>query len=103
MIRRPPRSTLFPYTTLFRSVSLLEGSATAAVLEPSQPLSANTAYRLVVTTAVRDLSGDALVADTAAGITPPAQSRGLAGPGGVAPDSAGAPVGAHGHTRAIGP
>src|SRR3712207_6961091 len=27
MIRRPPRSTLFPYTTLFRSV-----------LEPEQPL-----------------------------------------------------------------
>src|SRR2546422_7234067 len=24
MIRRPPRSTLFPYTTLFRSVSLAE-------------------------------------------------------------------------------
>src|SRR5438477_2416272 len=24
MIRRPPRSTLFPYTTLFRSVQLLE-------------------------------------------------------------------------------
>src|SRR2546427_9428618 len=24
MIRRPPRSTLFPYTTLFRSVFLLE-------------------------------------------------------------------------------
>src|SRR5256885_7274663 len=24
MIRRPPRSTLFPYTTLFRSVSLTE-------------------------------------------------------------------------------
>src|SRR3712207_7628591 len=23
MIRRPPRSTLFPYTTLFRSVSIL--------------------------------------------------------------------------------
>src|SRR5258706_8641318 len=28
MIRRPPRSTLFPYTTLFRSPS--DGSATAA-------------------------------------------------------------------------
>src|SRR5690349_23137549 len=28
MIRRPPRSTLFPYTTLFRSqVSLVEGLA----------------------------------------------------------------------------
>src|SRR3712207_6956574 len=24
MIRRPPRSTLFPYTTLFRSVALVE-------------------------------------------------------------------------------
>src|SRR5256885_12471881 len=24
MIRRPPRSTLFPYTTLFRSVTLIE-------------------------------------------------------------------------------
>src|SRR5689334_23568874 len=27
MIRRPPRSTLFPYTTLFRSVADLEGGA----------------------------------------------------------------------------
>src|SRR2546427_10425484 len=25
MIRRPPRSTLFPYTTLFRSVGAIEG------------------------------------------------------------------------------
>src|SRR3712207_9488458 len=25
MIRRPPRSTLFPYTTLFRSLGLLDG------------------------------------------------------------------------------
>src|SRR3712207_9000446 len=25
MIRRPPRSTLFPYTTLFRSTRLLQG------------------------------------------------------------------------------
>src|SRR3712207_8024240 len=27
MIRRPPRSTLFPYTTLFRSVLLDQGDA----------------------------------------------------------------------------
>src|SRR2546425_6673503 len=27
MIRRPPRSTLFPYTTLFRSVTRLERAA----------------------------------------------------------------------------
>src|SRR2546425_7628672 len=26
MIRRPPRSTLFPYTTLFRSTTFLPGS-----------------------------------------------------------------------------
>src|SRR5690349_22424122 len=29
MIRRPPRSTLFPYTTLFRSVELLDGIVAA--------------------------------------------------------------------------
>src|SRR2546430_3067246 len=30
MIRRPPRSTLFPYTTLFRSVSVWAGGGGAA-------------------------------------------------------------------------
>src|SRR2546422_3483252 len=29
MIRRPPRSTLFPYTTLFRSVRSCEGQGAA--------------------------------------------------------------------------
>src|SRR3712207_8781288 len=32
MIRRPPRSTLFPYTTLFRSVAAV--AALAALAEP---------------------------------------------------------------------
>src|SRR5687767_2793650 len=31
MIRRPPRSTLFPYTTLFRSVRVLKRTVPAAV------------------------------------------------------------------------
>src|SRR2546430_4709187 len=36
MIRRPPRSTLFPYTTLFRSV--LDADALAhKLIEPGQP------------------------------------------------------------------
>src|SRR5256886_3144449 len=40
MIRRPPRSTLFPYTTLFRSVALLtwinvRGVRTAALIQTS--------------------------------------------------------------------
>src|SRR3712207_7217519 len=30
MIRRPPRSTLFPYTTLFRSGDVIEAQITAA-------------------------------------------------------------------------
>src|SRR5258708_19056123 len=30
MIRRPPRSTLFPYTTLFRSPALAQSSAASA-------------------------------------------------------------------------
>src|SRR5258708_28780198 len=34
MIRRPPRSTLFPYTTLFRSI----GSAAGVVAEPRADL-----------------------------------------------------------------
>src|SRR5689334_24527628 len=37
MIRRPPRSTLFPYTTLFRSCPAAEqsGSRIAAVAHPA--------------------------------------------------------------------
>src|SRR2546426_12018653 len=31
MIRRPPRSTLFPYTTLFRSIALAQGQGTVQV------------------------------------------------------------------------
>src|SRR5256885_8796573 len=37
MIRRPPRSTLFPYTTLFRSVLLGDGeSAEGSVWEAAE-------------------------------------------------------------------
>src|ERR1043165_5909646 len=35
MIRRPPRSTLFPYTTLFRSHPMGEGSCTPATPDGS--------------------------------------------------------------------
>src|SRR3712207_8529070 len=42
MIRRPPRSTLFPYTTLFRSVS---------VPHRKRPLEAKESRRWVVTAA----------------------------------------------------
>src|SRR2546426_6681726 len=42
MIRRPPRSTLFPYTTLFRSVTLQYAAlsqATLAVITCALPIS----------------------------------------------------------------
>ena len=37
MIRRPPRSTLFPYTTLFRSDVFLEGPGLGGGVEPETP------------------------------------------------------------------
>src|SRR5437899_4465964 len=36
MIRRPPRSTLFPYTTLFRSVGVDVPNATVMVIEHAE-------------------------------------------------------------------
>src|SRR2546430_9010650 len=36
MIRRPPRSTLFPYTTLFRSVSLIGADSHDPVLHAAR-------------------------------------------------------------------
>src|SRR5258708_13353368 len=38
MIRRPPRSTLFPYTTLFRSVVFLEYLAELVVGQSADPM-----------------------------------------------------------------
>src|SRR3712207_8206420 len=38
MIRRPPRSTLFPYTTLFRSAGHLDAGGTGADDCERQPL-----------------------------------------------------------------
>src|SRR3712207_7093386 len=42
MIRRPPRSTLFPYTTLFRSEAAARGAA--AVLVNCTPATRTLAY-----------------------------------------------------------
>src|SRR3989442_4294158 len=41
MIRRPPRSTLFPYTTLFRSVFVLPGDCCRRCLRDREPHSRN--------------------------------------------------------------
>jgi TolB protein len=49
-------------TPIAGTVSLLQGSATAAVFTPAAPLAANTDYQLIVTRAVQDLGGQALEA-----------------------------------------
>src|SRR3712207_7084351 len=40
MIRRPPRSTLFPYTTLFRSIYLPALLLVGAAVEPAERVEA---------------------------------------------------------------
>src|SRR2546430_13781371 len=47
MIRRPPRSTLFPYTTLFRSYTVIEALATGGT---KMGLSADVALELAAQT-----------------------------------------------------
>src|SRR3712207_8701979 len=60
MIRRPPRSTLFPYTTLFRSeLALSENGRRAYVTN-----------RGAGTVAVVDTVGGAVVSTLAVGISP---------------------------------
>src|SRR2546429_5282878 len=49
MIRRPPRSTLFPYTTLFRSILATRGYA---VLYPDAPLRTGMVMKDLVNTVV---------------------------------------------------
>src|SRR3712207_8353588 len=46
MIRRPPRSTLFPYTTLFRSWSLAAASASSRAAASSRERSTRSADSL---------------------------------------------------------
>src|SRR5258708_23314045 len=48
MIRRPPRSTLFPYTTLFRSVQKLQAAShgTSCVFSESRMREIHTMFRV---------------------------------------------------------
>src|SRR2546430_8991323 len=45
MIRRPPRSTLFPYTTLFRSIQVMKSHGVACVPGSDGPLGDNSDER----------------------------------------------------------
>src|SRR2546422_8430287 len=50
MIRRPPRSTLFPYTTLFRSASTCRGGSRTAPTEGMIPIHTPTTETVIATT-----------------------------------------------------
>src|SRR2546425_2626298 len=57
MIRRPPRSTLFPYTTLFRSTGrILSFCRSAAVLGPFDPADLRLAARATLISRHEDRS-----------------------------------------------
>src|SRR5256885_9453305 len=60
MIRRPPRSTLFPYTTLFRSQHKINTEAISKILYPSDLVDRGRELRLLqeyflVACSVRDI------------------------------------------------
>src|SRR5256885_9476030 len=58
MIRRPPRSTLFPYTTLFRSRSLARIGLASAIMTAA----AYGAHRLLEANRYLDVAGSVAVA-----------------------------------------
>src|SRR5258708_29961353 len=47
MIRRPPRSTLFPYTTLFRSLPRMTAAVLAALASAHVPAATETVRHVV--------------------------------------------------------
>src|SRR2546421_882232 len=64
MIRRPPRSTLFPYTTLFRSLRLYESfGKRCPVAENSSPAE-SLPGRLALVVNVRPISREAIRLDS---------------------------------------
>src|SRR2546430_3905859 len=63
MIRRPPRSTLFPYTTLFRSVAQSPAADSLRMLAARLPESALVLETRARPLAVRDAVTDALARD----------------------------------------
>src|SRR2546429_7030604 len=66
MIRRPPRSTLFPYTTLFRSVSFYDANKSGALV--SRIMSDVEGVRNLIGTGLVDFVGGLLMAVLTLGI-----------------------------------
>src|SRR2546422_5786455 len=74
MIRRPPRSTLFPYTTLFRSLPGMDGLQATQILKSE----ASTEHIPVISLTANAMKGDeqtALAAGALAYVTKPIDTR----------------------------
>src|SRR3712207_9396494 len=54
MIRRPPRSTLFPYTTLFRSFRTVRGNRKVTTPDPENTFQALEKFAVDLTERARD-------------------------------------------------
>src|SRR5438034_4451036 len=68
MLRRPPRSTLFPYTTLFRSVSGVT-AGTASIAATSETVTGTSALTVTAAAASYVLVGAGDIADCDASAT----------------------------------
>src|SRR2546426_1774785 len=76
MIRRPPRSTLFPYTTLFRSLMALSGGASAGADEAAVARSGDEAEAEEQPVSSSSAAGDEVSAySEAEGLAPPPRSE----------------------------
>src|SRR3712207_2492733 len=75
MIRRPPRSTLFPYTTLFRSTMALDQSALLEVLQALKAADVDDRVRSAATTIYQALIEAELTAVIGAGPHKRTESR----------------------------
>src|SRR5258708_25549228 len=80
MIRRPPRSTLFPYTTLFRSLAAGTCSAIATVQRQDSFGNAVTAGATTVNLSAAPAAGVTFYSDPACGTRAEAETPGLQAP-----------------------
>src|SRR3989454_4423616 len=91
MIRRPPRSTLFPYTTLFRSVTWASSNTAVATVNGSGLVSGGAAGPATITATSEGQSGMATVTVTALAAPPVGAGAANAGTAGGAAGAAAAP------------
>src|SRR5690242_21618522 len=77
MLRRPPRSTLFPYTTLFRSIAAFGVGKGSAKMADEEVRTIEITYPIAFASAARAGGARVLAMMTAAGADPDRKSTRL--------------------------